>query len=53
MVLDADTESQASVRKDGINLDRRTIRGEDGAEHVLWFHSSVQPVSIAGVVLPK
>lgn len=53
MVLDADTESEASVRKDGVNLDRRTVRGEDGAEHVLWFHSSVQPVAVAANVLPQ
>ncbi|QMV17659.1 hypothetical protein GOB94_02275 [Granulicella sp. 5B5] len=53
MVLDADTESQASVQKDGESFDRRTVRSEDGAEHVLWFHSSVQPVAVAANVLPQ
>lgn len=53
MVLDADTESEASVQKDGVNFDRRTVRGEDGAQHVLWFRSGAQPVAVAANVLPQ
>ena len=53
MVLDADTESQASVQRDGMSFDRTTVRGENGAEHVLWFHSSEQPIAVAANVLPQ
>ena len=48
MVLDAATESQATVLADGRAYDRRTVRMEDGGEHVLWFEST--PESHANTV---
>ena len=50
MVLGADTESQALVSRDGSSFDRRTIRGEDGSERVLWFRVITRPVTVAEVL---
>jgi len=54
MVLDADTESQAIVLADGRAYDRRTVRMEDGGEHILWFRSNPEArATVASVRLPS
>jgi hypothetical protein len=53
IVLDADTESQTIVLADGRAYDRRTVRMEDGGEHVLWFKSTPEThATVAAIRLP-